>query len=207
MLHVGLTGGLASGKSYVGSLLAEFGCHLIRMDDLARQAMEPDGAVYPQVVARFTPELGAGLLHPDGTIDRRALAAHVFADPARLERLNALVHPHVRAQAREMAADWARLHPHGIVVTEAAILIETGSYQDYDRLILAVCRPEQQIQRALARAGSGLTREEVLDRMRRQIPLEEKRKYAHYVIDTSGSKEETRIQTRAVYQALRSLNR
>ena len=102
-----------------------------------------------------------------------------------------------------MQEEFARRRPGGIAVTEAAILVETGTYREYDKLILAVCHPEQQIERAMAR--DGLTREEVLERLRRQMPLEQKRKYADYVIDTSGSKQDTLAQTRAVYNSLRSI--
>jgi dephospho-CoA kinase len=200
MLQVGLTGGLASGKSFVGRALAEMGCFLIQADDLGRQVSEPGGEAYDEIVREF----GPGILNPDGSIDRRRLAGQVFHDPERLERLNALVHPPVYARERRLQADLARQHPHGIAVTEAAILIETGSYRQYDKLIVAACAPEQQIERAMAR--DHLTREEVLDRMRRQMPLEEKRKLADYVIDTSGSKEDTLVQTRAVYNSLRSIS-
>ncbi len=133
-------------------------------------------------------------------IDRRRLAAEVFHDPERLHKLNALVHPWVHSRRRKLEEDFARDHPDGIAVTEAAILIETGSYRDYDRLIVAFCRPEQQVERAMAR--DRLTREEVLDRMRQQMPLEEKMKYADYVVDTSGPKADTVAQTQAVYNAL-----
>jgi dephospho-CoA kinase len=200
MLNVGLTGGLASGKSFVGRALAEMGCFLIQADELGRQVSEPGGEAYDDIVREF----GPGILNPDGSIDRRRLAGQVFHDPERLDRLNALVHPPVYARERRLQADLARQHPHGIAVTEAAILIETGSYRQYDKLIVATCAPEQQIERAMAR--DHLTREEVLNRMRRQMPLEEKRKLADYVIDTSGAKEDTLAQTRAVYNSLRSIS-
>ena len=200
MLNVGLTGGLASGKTFVGNALADLGCYVIRMDELGHQVLEPGGAAYQATLDEFGGELGEKLLQPGGAINRRVLGKHVFADPARLARLNALVHPAVRARAQVLAETFARQHPHGIAVTEAAILIETGSFRDYDGLILAVCRPEQQVERAMKR--DALTRDEVLDRMRRQIPLDDKRKYAHYVIDTSGPKEETLAQTRMVYHSL-----
>ena len=199
MLSVGLTGGLATGKSTVGRFLADLGCFLIRYDDLGHQVIEPGAEAYGAVVAEF----GREILSQDATIDRRALAATVFADPTRLARLNALIHPPARARAAALLSDFARRHPHGIAVTEAAILIETGSYKEYDRLIVAVCRPEQQIERAMAR--DGLSRQEVLDRLSRQMPLEDKVKYADFVIDTSGSKDETLRQTQGVYDALRSL--
>jgi dephospho-CoA kinase len=200
MLRVGLTGGLASGKSFVGRALADLGCLLIKADDLGRQVEEPGGEAYEGIVNEF----GPAIVNPDGSIDRRRLAAEVFRDPERLKRLNALVHPPVRKRERFMQEEFERGHPNGIAVTEAAILVETGSYRNYDKLIVATCRPEQQIERAMAR--DDLTREEVLDRMRRQIPLVEKLKYADYPIDTSGTKEDTLAQTRAVYDSLRSMN-
>ena len=128
----------------------------------------------------------------------------VFNDPERLTKLNALVHPPVYARIHKLQEEFRRGHPDGIAVTEAAILIETGSYRNYDRLIVAICRPEQQIERAMSR--DHMTREEALERIRRQMPLGEKVKYANYVIDTSGSKQETLAQTRAVYESLRSLS-
>ncbi len=199
MLKVGLTGGLASGKSCVGRDLAAMGCLLIQADELGRQVQEPEGEAYSAIVSEF----GTEILNPDRSIDRRRLASIVFQDPDRLKRLNALVHPHVHARQRRIEAEYARTHPHGIAVTEAAILIETGTYRDYDRLIVATCPPDEQVRRAMAR--DHLTREEVLDRMRRQMPLEEKVKFADYVIDTSGTKEHTLERTRAVFESLQAL--
>ncbi len=203
MLHVGLTGGLASGKSVVGRELERLGCWVIRMDDLGHQVLAPDGEAYAPVVAAF----GSGILNEDRTIDRRALGRLVFADPEKLKRLNSLVHPAILARAKAMAEEHAREHPEAIIITEAAIMIETGSYKNYDFLIVAACRPEQQVERALARPNA-LSRAEVLDRMSRQIPIEEKVKYADYVIDTSGSEESTLLQTRGVFNELqRSMDR
>jgi dephospho-CoA kinase len=200
MLRVGLTGGLASGKSFVGHTLADLGCLLIQADDLGRQVQEPGGEAYDEIVREF----GREILNPDGSLDRRRLAAVAFHDPERLNTLNALVHPHVRERRRLLEEEFAGARPHGIAVTEAAILIETGSYREFDRLIVAVCPPGLQVERAMAR--DHLTREEVLDRMRRQMPLDQKVKFADYVIDTSGSKENTVAQTRSVYESLRSLS-
>jgi len=200
MLHVGLTGGLASGKSFVGRALEDLGCYLIQADELGRQVIEQGGETYEAVVATF----GREILDPNGAINRKRLAAIVFPDPQQLAKLNALVHPHVKIREQALAAEFGRRHPDGIAVTEAAILVETGSYKDYDRLIVAVCRPEQQIERAMERNGA--SREEVLNRLRRQMPLDDKVKYADFVIDTSGSKENTLAQTRAVHEALRRLN-
>lgn len=200
MLSVGLTGGLASGKSFVGRSLAGLGCFLIQADELGHQVIEPGGEAYHAVVLLF----GGEILNADGRIDRRRLAARVFANPEELAKLNALVHPPVKAREQALAAGFARDHPDGIAVTEAAILVETGSYTDYNRLIVAFCRPEQQIERAMER--DGVSREEVLNRLSRQMPLEDKVKYADFVIDTSGSKENTLQQVRTVYEALRRLN-
>ncbi len=200
MLTVGLTGGLASGKSHVGRQLEELGCLLIKADDLGHQALAAGGEAYRPVVEEF----GDGVLRPDGAINRRALAAIVFDRPDRLARLNAIVHPVVRDHTRRLVGEFAARAPHGIAVIEAAILIETGSYKNYDRLIVVTCSEQQQIERAMDR--DGVTREEALSRLRRQLPLEEKIRYADYVIDTSGSREHTAAQTRAAYEWLRSIS-
>jgi dephospho-CoA kinase len=199
MLRVGLTGGLASGKSFVGRALGGLGCLVIQADELGHQVLEPGGEAYDGVVQEFGPEI----LRPDGTIDRPKLATQVFHDGQRLAALNALVHPPVWARERLLMDEYGATHPHGIAVVEAAILVETGSYRNYTKLIVAVCGEEQQIERAMSR--DGMTREQVLDRLRRQMPLAEKIKYADYVIDTSGAKESTLAQTGDVYQALFAL--
>ena len=199
MLHVGLTGGLASGKSFVGHALEDLGCYLIQADELGRQVIEQGGETYQAVIAAF----GKDILDPGGVINRKRLAAIVFPDPQQLAKLNALIHPQVKVREKALAAEFGRMHPDGIAVTEAAILVETGSYKDYDRLIVAVCGTEQQIERAMERNGA--SREEVVDRLRRQMPLDDKVKYADFVIDTSGSKENTLAQTRTVFEALRRL--
>jgi dephospho-CoA kinase len=203
MLRVGLTGGLASGKSFVGRALSDLGCLLIQADVLGRQVLEQGGETYEAVVATF----GSQILDADGPtkgkINRRLLARIVFSDAEQLAKLNALVHPPVKLRERELAGEFAREHPDGIAVTEAAILVETGSYRDYDSLIVAVCRPEQQIERSMER--DGVSREEVLKRLSRQMPLEDKVKHADFIIDTSGSKENTLQQVQAVYEALRNL--
>ncbi len=199
MLRVGLTGGLASGKTFVGHALAGLGCHLIEADELGHLVMLPGAEVYDAVVAEF----GREILDQDGRIDRRKLAAIVFEKPELLEKLSRLVHPAVYAREEHIFAELGRQDPHSIAVVEAAILVETGSYKKFDRLIVAVCTLEQQIERAMKRDGR--SREEVLARLSRQLPLEEKVKVADYVIDTSGTKEKTIEQTRAVYGALRGL--
>jgi dephospho-CoA kinase len=199
MLRIGLTGGLASGKSFVGRALSEMGCFLIEADVLGHQVMAKGAEAYQPILDEF----GAGILNQEAEIDRRRLGAIVFENPQLLEKLNAIVHPAVRARSQQLGEALAKREPHGIVVYEAAILVETGSFRDYDRLIVASCTEEQQVERAILR--DHLTREEVENRLRRQMPLEEKVKYADYVIDTSGTKEHTLDQTRTVYASLRSL--
>ena len=197
MLKVGLTGGLASGKSFVGETLRELGCRLIQADVLGHQVILPDGEAYAAVVAEF----GSGILRPDATIDRSKLAAEVFGNPERLARLNQLVHPAVFRREQELTERYQGEDLHAIVVVEAAIMIEAGSYRRYDCLILAVCSEEQQIERAMRRDGA--TRDAVLARVHSQMPLQEKRKFADYVIDTSDSKEHTRRRTAKLYELLR----
>lgn len=197
MLRVGLTGGLACGKSFVGEALRQMGCLLIQADELGHEALSPGGAAYEPVIAEF----GREVLTAEGEIDRRVLAARVFGDSARLARLNALVHPEVVRREEELIAEFARRDPDGIAVVEAAILIETGSYRRFDKLILVTCAEEQQVERALRREGA--VESDIRARISRQMPLEEKRKYADFVIDTSGEKGDTIRQTRAVYETLR----
>jgi dephospho-CoA kinase len=184
----------------VGQELEAAGCFVIRLDELGHQILAPAGEAYAEVVAAF----GPGILNQDATINRRSLGEMVFSDPALLQKLNGLTHPAIRARAKALKDGYAATHPDGIVVTEAAILIETGGYKDCDRLVLAHCRSEQQIERAMER--DGLSREEVMNRISRQMPLEDKRKYANYVIDTSGTKDSTREQTRTLYSLLKTLN-
>jgi dephospho-CoA kinase len=184
-LTVGLTGGLASGKSFVGKALADRGCYLIEADKLGHEVLQPGGAAHDAVLREF------------GTADRRELATLVFSHPERLAALNAIVHPAVDQRKQEILASF----PDGIAVYAAAILIEIGTYKNYNCLILAYCTREQQIERAMNRPGA--TMEDVLARLARQIPLEEKRMYADYIIDTSGTKEDTLRQTAQVFDRLR----
>jgi dephospho-CoA kinase len=199
MLKVGLTGGLACGKSFVGQALADMGCRLLQADQLGHELLLPGGEAYAPVVREF----GPGILGENGAIDRRALAALVFGNAERLALLNSLIHPPVQRYEEEWMARVAAEDPHAIAVVEAAILIETGSYKRFEKLVVVVCDDEQQIERSIKR--DGVSREEVLSRLRRQMPLTGKRKFADFVIDTSGTKDETLCQTRAVYESLRRI--
>lgn len=197
MLRVGLTGGLASGKSTVGRMFESYGCLLVQADALGHQVLEPSGAAFRPVIALF----GEGVVR-EGRIDRKALGRIVFSDPGKLERLNAIVHPLVFELEDRALEDFERGNPDGIAVVEAAILIETGSYRRFRKIVLAVCPEAEQIRRAMAR--DGLTEAEARQRLSRQMPLEEKRKFADYIIETSGSVAETEKQTRIVFDRLRS---
>jgi dephospho-CoA kinase len=196
MLKVGLTGGIACGKSFVGAELESLGCLLIQADELGHAVLRRGGEAFADVIREF----GGGILGEDGEIDRRKLAAEVFGDAKKLARLNELVHPAVFRREDELIAEFAARVPGGIAVVEAAILIETGSYKRFDKLILVTCHEEQQIARALRREGA--SESDIRARISRQMPLIEKRKYADFVIDTSGETQETRWQTRAVFELL-----
>lgn len=200
MLKVGLTGGLATGKSFVGHTLVDLGCHLLEADQAGHAVLLRDGGeAYADVVAEFGADQ---ILDPaSGEIDRSRLGRIVFADPERLKRLNAIVHPCVFARQEAFFDTVAAIDPGGIAVVEAAIMIEVGSYRRYDRIILTVCDPAVQLRRAVERGG--LTETEARARLARQMPAEEKRKYAHYVIDTSGDKAATARLVREVFEDLK----
>jgi dephospho-CoA kinase len=199
MLRVGLTGGLASGKTFVGLALADLGCYLIEADKLGHRVMMPGAEAYDAIVREFGPTV----LDAEGRISRRKLSGIVWNNPERLEKLNSLVHPPVRQHEESRMAEIAQADPGAIVVVEAAILVETGRYKDFDRLIVVTCASEQQMERALERGS--YNKEEIQARLSRQLPLEQKLRVADYVIDTSGAKEATLEQVRKVYAALRSL--
>jgi dephospho-CoA kinase len=175
------------------------GCHLIQADELGHQLLLPTGEAYAHVVREF----GDAIVQPSGEIDRRLLAAAVFGNPARLEALNRIVHPLVFLHEEQWLAEVERADPQGIAIVEAAILIETGSYKRFDKIVLVVVDENLQIERAMRR--DGMSREEALARLSRQMPLAEKRKFADYVLDTSGPKSETLEKTRELYESLRRI--
>jgi dephospho-CoA kinase len=199
MLKVGLTGGYATGKSLVAADLERLGCHLIYADKLGHAVLAPDGAAYQPVLDVF----GREILGPDGTIDRKKLASIVFGSPALLETLTALVHPAVFVLEEKMLADFAVRDPYGITVIEAAILVEAQRHTLFDKLVLTTCSVETQIARGMKR--DGLTREQVMARLEKQMPLEQKRRFAHYVIDTDGLKEATLRQVETIFHELKKL--
>ena len=205
MLRVGLTGGIATGKSTVAAILRELGCHVIEADKIAHRLMEPGGVTYVGVVNEF----GSGILTPDGRVDRTKLGAIVFADLSRLAKLNAIVHPRVLEAQDQELAEIGRVEPHAIGVVEAALLIEAGYHKTLDFLIVTWCTPEQQLARLMdgtrTRAGRGLTLEQARQRVGAQMPLDEKRSLADTAVDCSGSLAYTREQVVALVAKLRKL--
>ncbi len=199
MLRVGLTGGYATGKTLVAAELERLGCLVIYADKLGHQVLDPGGDAYQPAFDAF----GPGILTESGGIDRKKLASVVFASPELLQKLASFVHPAVFRLEQRIVDQFAAQHPCGIAVIEAAILIETGRYAAFDRLILTSCEEEKQIARGMKR--DNLTREQVLARIASQMPASEKKRYAHHVIDTNGSKEETARQVQAVYLELQKL--
>ncbi|MGH7320357.1 MAG: dephospho-CoA kinase [Candidatus Rokuibacteriota bacterium] len=195
-LLVGLTGGIASGKSTVSRQLTELGCRVIDADVLAREVVTPGEPALQAIVEAFGPEV----LQPDGTLDRAYLGATVFADPEKRQRLEAITHPAIQARRQAILAELAARGYDGLVVQDAALLIEVGGAAHVDRLVVVYATPEVQLDRLRRRAG--LDRAEAERRIASQMPLREKARLAHYVIDNSDSPEETAAQVRAVYEAL-----
>ena len=206
MLKVGLTGGIASGKSVVGEMFVALGAHLIQADAIAHELMQPGEAVYREVVRHF----GQGILHPDGSVNRARLAEAAFGAPGRdqsprVQELNHIVHPAVIRRQEEWMAEVGRENSQAIAIVEAALILEAGSANRFDRLVVVTCRPEQRIQRWAARVGvdEATARREVSRRMAAQFPDEEKIKAADYVIDNSGSLDETQKRVDEVYGELK----
>lgn len=201
MLHVGLTGGIASGKSTVARMFVEQGAALIDCDALAYEVEAPGGAAWQDIVTHF----GKDILRPDGTIDRKRLGAIVFADPQQRALLNRLVHPAVLAAWQERLAALREEHPEGIVVSDIPLLVEVGMGALLDLVILVYVAPEEQIRRLTAR--NGLTREEAVQRLASQMPLDEKIRHAQAVIDNNGDREATRAQVETLWGTLRERER
>ncbi len=204
MLKVGLTGGIAVGKSTVGEMFAAQGAQVIQADQIAHQLMQPGEAVYEEVVANF----GAGILDPDRTVNRARLAELAFGGPgkpSRVQELNRIVHPAVIRRQEEWMEQVARHDPHAIAMVEAALILEAGLAKGFDRLIVVTCQPEQRIQRSAHRlkVDEETARREVTRRMAAQLPDEEKVRAADYVIDNSGSLDETERQVKKIYAELK----
>ncbi|HSE30271.1 MAG TPA: dephospho-CoA kinase [Pyrinomonadaceae bacterium] len=201
MLRVGLTGSIAVGKSYVSSVFAELGCHVLDADQTAREVVEPGSEGLKAVVAHF----GSAVLTDDGRLDRQRLGDLIFADAQQRQRLNSILHPFIIARQDEVMREWEQLDPNGVGIIDAALMIESGGYKRFDKLIVVHCRPEVQLERLMLRTDLSLA--EAQQRISSQMSQEEKQRYADYLIDTSDGFESTRQRTVEVYQKLREIRR
>jgi dephospho-CoA kinase len=199
MLRVGLTGSIAVGKSFVSGVLAELGCHVVDADELARKVVEPGTKGLREVVDAF----GAGVLRDDGTLDRAALGSLVFGSEEKRALLNSILHPIIMAEQDALLNSWEQEDPRGVGIVDAALLIESGGYRRFDKLVVVHCQPEVQLERLMRR--NRLSREEALARINAQLPREEKLKHADFAVDTSDGFDETRARVREVYEELRRL--
>ena len=196
MLRMGLTGGIASGKSAVAALLRDLGFRVLDADSLAHKLMEPGQPAHDEILKEF----GAGLAGASGRIDRAKLASIVFAEPAKLARLNAMIHPRVEEMVFRQFDEWQRQGLRDAVFVEAALLVESGIAKKLDGLVVAYCAPEQQLGRLRAR---GMSEVEAKRRIAAQLPVREKLRHAAESIDCSGKLEETRAQVQALAAKLR----
>lgn len=196
MLRVGLTVSIGVGKSFVASVFTELGCHVLDADQTAREVVMPG----TPGLAAITEVFGREILNSDGTLNRKQLASVVFADEEKRQRLNAMLHPFIIARQDAILREWEKRDPVGLAIVDAALMIESGGYRRFDKLIVVHCRPEVQLERLMLR--DNLSRDEAQRRIDSQMPQEEKQKFADYLIDTSDGFELTREQTQRVYRDL-----
>jgi dephospho-CoA kinase len=199
MLRVGLTGSIATGKSFVSGVLAGLGCHVVDADELARKVVERG----TEGLRRVSEAFGAGVVREDGTLDRAALGSLVFGDEERRALLNSILHPLIMAEQDALLNQWELEDAHGVGIVDAALLIESGGFRRFDKLIVVHCRPDVQLERLMQR--NSLSREDASARINAQLPQEEKLKHADFAVDTSGSFDETRARVEEVYEQLRRL--
>ena len=199
MLIVGLTGGVASGKSTVSNILREEGAYLIDADQIARDLVQPHTPTWHELIKTF----GEEILQPDGSIHRKKLAAIVFSNPEKRSLLNRILHPRIKEETQRRLKEIGQKDPEAVVVIDAALLVETGDYREMDRLIVVHSTEAQQIERLRERDGA--SEEEALRIVSAQMPLGEKLKVADFVIRNEGSLEETRQRAQEVFQELKRL--
>jgi dephospho-CoA kinase len=210
LLKVGLTGGIASGKSVVGKMFIALGAHLVQADRIAHELMRPGQPVYNEVVCHF----GREILNADCSVNRAKLAELAFGSspaagkpvPSRIDELNRIVHPAVIRSQEEWMEEMGRQDAHAVAIVEAALILESGAKERFDRLIVVTCNDEQRVARFAVRQKLPLdaARKEVQRRMAAQLPEEEKVKAANHLIDNSGTLDETRDQVREIWQKLRA---
>src|SRR5215211_7426456 len=196
MLRVGLTGSIGVGKSFVASVFVELGCHVLDADQTAREVVMPGT---PGLKA-LTEAFGEDILNADGTLDRKHLGALIFADQSQRERLNHILHPFIITRQDEILNAWEAEDPGGVGIVDAALMIESGGYKRFDKLIVVHCRPEVQLERLMLR--DKLSRDEAQRRIASQMSQEEKQKFADYLIDTSDGFDPARSRTVEVYNQL-----
>lgn len=194
---VGLTGGVASGKSLVTGEFRRLGALVVDADVIAREVVEPGSPVFRALVEEF----GPGSTNPDGTLNRGYVAAEAFSDREKLKRLNRITHPPIRRKIEEEIRRLELAHPGGVIVVDAALLIENGLHEKVDRVVVVYATESDQVERLVAREG--MTPEEALRRLASQMPLGEKTRCADYVIDNTGDREATLAKARAVFDELR----
>ncbi|HCA56896.1 MAG TPA: dephospho-CoA kinase [Blastocatellia bacterium] len=199
MLRVGLTGSIAVGKSHVCEVFRELGCYVLDADQTAREVVRPGTKGLSRIVEAF----GNGVLQVSGELDRKKLGAMVFADKEKLERLNAIVHPLVIEAQDEWIRGVEARDPNGIAIIDAALMIESGGYKRFDKLIVVWCNPDIQLERLMKR--DGLSKEDAEARIRAQMPQEEKKRFADHLIDTSAGFDETREQVKKVFAELKGV--
>jgi dephospho-CoA kinase len=197
MLRLGLTGGIASGKSTVAGILHEMGFAVLDADSLAHRLMEPGHPAYQEIAREF----GSAVFDGNGRVDRARLAKIVFADRAKLERLNAIVHPRVEMGVARQFREWSQSGKRDAAFVEAALLVEAGYHKNLDGLVVTWSTRAQQIERLKAR---GFSEEDAVRRIDSQMPVDEKLRYATEKIDCSGSLEETRRQVQDLVARIRS---
>jgi dephospho-CoA kinase len=197
MLKVGLTGSIAVGKSLVCDVFRELGCHVLDADQTAREVVEPGTPGLGRIVEAF----GDHILRLDGTLDRKKLGSIVFHNDAKRQLLNSIVHPLVFEAQNKWLNEREDEDPDGIAIIDAALMIESGSYKRFDHLIVVWCKPDIQLRRLMSR--DNLDEAEARQRIETQMPQEEKKKYADFLIDTSGGFADSRRQVSDVYDSLR----
>jgi len=197
MVRVGLTGGIATGKSTVSRMFVECGAHLIDADLLAREAVAPGQPALREIVANF----GPGMLAADGTLNRDRLASIIFKDPTQRARLEAIIHPYVFAEEERRCQQIGEKDHHAVVLFDAALLIETGAYKNKDCVIVVTADEQTQLARLMTR--DSLTEPEARERITAQMPLSEKIKVAHYIIDGTLPVEELRPAISRIYDELK----
>jgi len=196
MILVGLTGGLASGKTTVAKVFKQCGANIIDADEIARKVVQPGRAAWKDLVAVF----GKKILHSDQAVNREALAARVFGHPRKLKTLNRIVHPRVAREQARITKAITKNHPHAVIIYDAALLIETNAHKRMDHVILVIANQDTQIKRACKR--DGLSKQETLIRIKEQLPLRIKKQFADIFIDGTLSLPKLRKQVFKIYKEL-----